>query len=188
MHPFQSNNSIFVSGFWGMTAVTALFAAASLFGVIGVGLANRAMVLIFAVVNWIVVIATILIYAAVWIYIMITKNGITDACTVALNGTVGGGPNSTPSGGNSPIYTPLFGSSSTAVDSVDACNATVRWVSIVLGVCVLVGGFFGIYFASAVGSYAARLKRFNNHTKLQDMDEMSYVPRKSLAGSYNTPY
>jgi hypothetical protein len=168
-----------------MVTVTILYAAASLFGVIGTGLANRAMVLIFSTINWIFVILTLLVYTAVWIYIMIKKNEIIDVCTNTLNGAAGGAANSTVTDS---IYTPLFGSGANAVKSSDACSETLRWVSISLGITVLVGGFISVYFASAVGAYAARLKRFNNHTKLHDMDEMAYAPRKSLAGAYNTPY
>jgi hypothetical protein len=171
--------------FWVMVIVTILYAAASLFGVIGTGLANRAMVLIFSMINWIFVVLTLLVYAAVWIYVMIKKNDIIDACTSSLNGAVGGAANSTVSDS---IYTPLFGSGANAVKSGDACAETVRWVSISLGITVLVSGLVSVYFASAVSAYSTRLKRFNNHTKLQDMDEMAYAPRKSLAGAYNTPY
>jgi hypothetical protein len=185
MHPFQGYSNTFVISFWVTVTITLLYAAASLFGVIGTGLANRAMVLIFSTINWVFVIFTLLAYTALWIYIMVKKSEITEICTTTLNGAVGSAANST---APNSIYTPLFGTAANAVNSIEACNETIKWVSISLGVFVLVGGFISIYFASVVGAYAARLKRFNNHTKLQNMDEMSYAPRKSLAGAYNAPY
>jgi len=182
MHPFQAFSNTFVISFWVALTITALYAAASLFGVIGTGLANRAMVLIFSMINWIFVVFTLLAYTALWIYIMVKKSEITNICSTTLNGAAGDAIAS------NPIYTPLFGSTANAVSSIDACNETIKWVSISLGIFVLVGGFISVYFASVVGGYAARLKRFNNHTKLQNLDEMSYMPRKSLAGAYNAPY
>jgi hypothetical protein len=185
MTTFQGYGNSVTIAFWVMVAVTSLYAAASLFGLIGTSLANRAMVLIFSTVNWIFVILSILVYTGLWIFIMVKKNEAIELCTNTLNGAVGGALNAT---ATSPIYTPLFGPAANAASSYDTCNETLKHMSISLGVSVLISGFISIYFASAVGAYAARLKRFNNHTKLQNMDEMSYAPRKSLAGAYNAPY
>jgi hypothetical protein len=182
---FQGYGNSYVIAFWVMVAITVLYCAASLFGVIGSGLANRAMVLIFSTVNWIIVIFTFLVYTALWIYIMAKKSEIVDVCTSTLNGAVGSTMNAT---NTNSIYTPLFGPTANSVNSVEACNETIKWVSIYLGLVVVIGGLLSVYFASVVSAYATRLKRFNNHTKLQDMDEMSYAPRKSLAGAYNAPY
>jgi hypothetical protein len=182
---FQGSSNSFVAVFWVMVTAAILYAVASLFGVIGSSLAKRAMVLIFSTVNWIFVIFTLLVYTALWIYIMVKKGEITDACTKTLDGAVGSTVNGT---APNSVYTPLFGPAAASVTSTDACNETIKWVSIYLGIVVLVGGLISVYFASAVSAYSTRLKRFNNHTKLQDMDEMSYAPRKSLAGAYNAPY
>jgi len=174
--------------FWISVIISALYGAASLFGVIGAAIANRAMVLIFAMVNWIFTILSLLISTALWIYIMVKRQDIEVACTDAINGATAGA-NSTGGG----LYQPIYGSAAnaTSASAPETCAGAIKWMSIWLGVVVFCGNLFALYFASVVSAYASRLKRFfNNHTKLHDMDNdnMAYGSRQSLAGKYNTSF
>ncbi|RUP44693.1 hypothetical protein BC936DRAFT_149124 [Jimgerdemannia flammicorona] len=141
------------------------------------------MVITFNVVNWVMVTLTFIASFSAWIYLLVEKDNIVSNCiaaspsgpTVSQNGTAIINP-ATVNGtiainknDNSTLSSLVF------VDSnASACQGDVQKVIVWMGVSVFIGNMLSIYFASAVGAYAARLKRnINGHQKLRDMDARS---------------
>ncbi|GAB5588582.1 hypothetical protein Unana1_03482 [Umbelopsis nana] len=65
----------------------------------------------------------------------------------------------------------------------DYCVTTLKALIIATGVCTFVGNGIQLYFATMVGAYSTRLKRFRQHIPLRDLE---YMHEKQYSNPY--PY
>ncbi|KAI9284397.1 hypothetical protein BC943DRAFT_60854 [Umbelopsis sp. AD052] len=158
--PIQANQ--YTAVFWTLVAVYILYTLSSLIGVVGSITQRRRMVLFFSILNWIMVVLTLIASFAVWIILLVKKSDVETACEAAVSNSI--------AANDSPYHTPVSIPNQQG-DIQNACQEAIRNATIIGGVLVFVGNALQFYFASAISAYAQRLKRNNQHQKLRDLDD-----------------
>jgi hypothetical protein len=126
--PIQSNQ--YTAVFWTLVAVYILYTISSLFGVVGSITQRRRMVLFFSILNWIMVVLTLIATFAVWIILLVKKSDVESACEAAVSNSI--------AANDSPYHSPVT-IPSQQIDVQNACQEGIRNATIAGGVIVFVG-------------------------------------------------
>ncbi|CAO3621881.1 unnamed protein product [Mucor hiemalis] len=131
-------------------AVSILFSLTSLFGVLGSITQQRRMINIFKVSYWFVAVLSFLVSIAAIVALGVQRSQIVAAC-VAENADL----------------------------TYDNCSTGYRNFMIVFSIVLMVVSFIQFYFATAISSYATRLRRSNMHEKLRNLEDFPEPPHKT---------
>ncbi|KAI9487782.1 MAG: hypothetical protein EXX96DRAFT_554634 [Benjaminiella poitrasii] len=131
-------------------AVSIIFALASLFGVLGCITQHRKMIAIFKVSYWTVAILQLIVTIAAIVIVGVKMGLIIDNCIA--------------------LYPEL---------TRDDCATGYRNFMIIFCIVSVVVNFIQFYFATAISSYATRLRRTNMHEKLRNLEDFPEPPSKA---------
>ncbi|KAI8047828.1 uncharacterized protein B0P05DRAFT_565210 [Gilbertella persicaria] len=151
--------------FWILIAMISLFAACSLFGVLGGLTQNKTMINIFRYLYWTVTILLLISSTAIWIFMMVKQNSLVTSCQDYLT-------LSTASSDSYYSAVTLPDGIASTLHKEDCVTAVRQWL-IISGIIVFLGNFVQVYFASTISAYARRLKAgmTSQHQQLRDLDD-----------------
>ncbi|KAI9277844.1 hypothetical protein BY458DRAFT_504206 [Sporodiniella umbellata] len=130
-------------------AVTVIFTFCSLFGVVGSITQHRKMIAAFKAAYWTASLLELLISIASIVMLAVEKTEIVNTCVSQNPG-----------------------------ETISSCSAYYRNFMIVFCCLIVIINLFQFYFASAISSYATRLRRTNMHEKLRHLEDFPEAPRK----------
>lgn len=175
--------------FWIEESLAILVALSGLVGIIGTCSASRRFIRIFSIVIWISCVISIIQHVSSLVIVSLNRQIIIDEC--AATGKLDVSPAEVTS-----LYTPINRNNSLSIQADSSsgfspnsssafasCTKEVEIFVIVAAVVILVIQFLQFYFATVVGSYAAKLTSQPKHTKLmnqQEWDEQQMPMRESV--------
>jgi hypothetical protein len=141
---FPIQSSQYAAVFWTLVGVYILYTISSLFGVIGSITQKRRMVLVFSILNWIMVVLTLIASFAVWIILLVKKSEVESACEAAVSNSI--------AANDSPYHSPVAIPNQQS-DIQNACQEAIKNATIAGGVIVFVGNALQVNKKSALSKY-----------------------------------